>query len=314
MRVMITGSSTPLGRALTERLLSRSDISRVLLVCERDAPQPATDSRATVVVCDLRRERDLRSLLFGPAVELGITAVVDGARHRSVDAAGPRVRALNVEATRELLHLCERHPTVSRYVLLSSAAVYRADPRTPDVVDEESALDFRAQSPQWRRDRVEADTCACVRMGMSPLRITVLRMAELFAEGCGSQLWDYLQTPVCLRPLGYDPMIELLSLEDAARAVELALRAETFGVFNVPGRDVLPLSALIAASGRQEIAVPGPLLAPLYALRRTVTKLAFRYDVNRDRLHQSCVLDGRRAREHLGYEPSVGAALRPAAR
>ncbi len=219
------------------------------------------------------------------------------------------MRALNVEATREMLHLCERHPTVTQYIFVSSAAVYRADGQSPDVVDEEHPLDFRPSASQWRRDRVEADASACVRMGMSSLNIAVLRLAEVFADDAGSQLWDYLRTRVCLRPMGYDPMLELLSLDDAARAIELAVvaseRAKLNGVFNVPGRDALPLSALIAAAGRREIALPGPLLAPLYALRRRVTSLAFRYDENRERLHRNCVLDGRRARATLGYEPEA---------
>jgi hypothetical protein len=66
---------------------------------------------------------------------------------------------------------------------------------------------------------------------------------------------------------------------------------------------VLPLSTLIERAGRREIALPGPMLAPLYALRRPLTKLSFRYDVNRERLQSNCVLDGRRARDVLGYTP-----------
>jgi UDP-glucose 4-epimerase len=307
LRVLVTGASTPLGRALVTRLLQSPDTAMVLCACassEDDITLAFRDEpRVRAVRCDLRRERDVRSMLFGPARAHKINVVLDGARHRSIDAEGPRVRALNVEATRELLHLCERHESIERYVLLSSAAVYRADGQSADVVEEEHPLDFRADAPQWRRDRVEADVSACVRMGMSRLRIAVLRLAELFDEDCGSQLWDYLRTRVCLRPMGFDPMIELLTVDDAARAIARALRGSPQGIFNVPGADVLPLSKLIERAGRDEVALPGPLLAPLYALRRRVTRLAFRYDVNRERLHNNCVLDGRRAKAELGYEP-----------
>ncbi|MFO0559148.1 MAG: SDR family oxidoreductase [Polyangiales bacterium] len=307
LRVLVTGASTPLGRALVKRLLQTANVETILCACassEDDVARTFRDEpRVHAIRCDLRRERDVRSMLFGPARAHKINAVVDGARHRSIDAEGPRVRALNVEATRELLHLCERHESVRHYLLVSSAAVYRADGSSADVVDEEHPLDFRPEAPQWRRDRVEVDVSACVRMGMSPLRITVLRMAELFAEDSGSQLWDYLRTRVCLRPMGYDPMLELLTIDDAARAIALALTSRAQGIFNVRGRDVLPLSTLIARAGRDEIALPGPMLAPLYALRRRVTRLSFRYDVNRERLHNNCVLDGRRALRELGYEP-----------
>lgn len=50
--------------------------------------------------------------------------------------------------------------------------------------------------------------------------------------------------------------------------------------------------------------MPGPLLAPLYRLRARVVGFDFRYDVNMRRFHFGGMLDGRRARERLGYQPS----------
>ena len=82
-----------------------------------------------------------------------------------------------------------------------------------------------------------------------------------------------------------------------------ALRSPAIGVFNIPGADTLPLSRAIAEAERIEIPVPGPLLSPLYALRRKVAGFDFRYDMNTRRFHFGGTLDGRRAREHLGYVP-----------
>ena len=45
-------------------------------------------------------------------------------------------------------------------------------------------------------------------------------MTEALAPGTGSQLYDYLESPVCLRPAGYDPMVNLLTIEDAALALQ----------------------------------------------------------------------------------------------
>ena len=155
------------------------------------------------------------------------------------------------------------------------------------------------------RHRAEADLTVCTRMGMAPsLSIAVLRLAELFAPGCGSQLFDYVSSRVCFRPLGFDPMIQLLSLEDAVRALVLALFSDAQGVFNVPGADVLPLSQVIALAGRRGVAVPGPLLGPLYGARSLVRGTEFRYESNRFRFHYSAVLDGRRAERELGYVPA----------
>jgi len=138
---------------------------------------------------------------------------------------------------------------------------------------------------------------------MSPVSIVVLRCAEVLAPGSGSQLWDYLQSRVCLRPLGFDPMINVLSVADAARAIRLAAAGAGHGVYNVPGADTLPLSRIIARWGRRDVPVPGPLLAPLYRLRTWSVGFEFRYDLNLRRFHFGGVVDGTRARRELGYEP-----------
>jgi nucleoside-diphosphate-sugar epimerase len=110
---------------------------------------------------------------------------------------------------------------------------------------------------------------------------------------------------VCLRPAGYDPMLNVLSLDDAAAAVVAALRSSVIGVLNIAGFDTLPLSSAIREADRIDIPVPGPLLSPLYALRRRLAGFEFRYDMNVRRFHFGGTLDGTRARELLGYIPST---------
>ncbi len=304
--VLITGSTTPVGRRLCERLLRRDDISRVVAV-GREAPNevPAlSHDRYVYIQSDLSRTRQVRRLLFGPARDHAVEAVIHTAFHRSKRHHGRRYTALNVESTRAMLHLAERHPTVRRFIYRSSADVYRIAADQATLVDEEHPLRLQGFMPPYLRDRVEADVTVCTRMGLSPLHINVLRFAEILAPASGSQLHDYLSAPVCFRPLGYDPMINVITLEDAARALELSLDAKAEGVINIPGKDVLPLSLAIRRAKRPAASVPGPLLAPLYGMRAFVEGTDFRYDLNELRFHFSGVLDGTRAGEVLGYQPS----------
>ncbi len=83
----------------------------------------------------------------------------------------------------------------------------------------------------------------------------------------------------------------------------LALSSDAVGVFNIPGLDTLPLCRAIEHTGRLAVGVPGPLLAPLYRVRASALGMEFRYDMNYRRFHFSAVLDGRRARDVLGYQP-----------
>ncbi|MCA9637082.1 MAG: hypothetical protein KC420_13740, partial [Myxococcales bacterium] len=184
-------------------------------------------------------------------------------------------------------------------------AVYTIVGDKPSIIDEEHPLNLTPAAPQWIRDRVEADLTVCTYIGLSRLRIAVLRCAECLAPKTGSQIYDYLQSQVCLRPLGFDPMLNLISLADAARAQALALRSDEQGIFNIPGADTLPLSRVIARSGRIAVPMPEPLLGPLYRLRSATIGTDFRYDLNHWRFHFSGVLDGRRAAARLGYRPEA---------
>ncbi|MDQ3034980.1 MAG: NAD-dependent epimerase/dehydratase family protein [Myxococcota bacterium] len=303
--VLVTGATTPFGRALITDLLSRSEVEAVLAVAlEREWTGPR-DPRIRYLPCDLTRSRNLRDLLFGPARDLGITSVVHSAHHRSVRAHGRRVHALNVETTREILQLAERHPTIRRFVYLGSAEIYRIEPELPALIGEDHPIEMSPEMPQRLRDRVEADMTVCTRMGLSPLSIAVLRVAEIFAPYSGSQLHDYVASNVCYRPLGYDPMLDVISIADAVRATVRALGVTAQGVFNIPGADVLPLSAAIEAAGRIGIPVPGPIIRPLYAARALLRDTEFTWPLNRWRFRWSGVLDGTRAATTLSYTPQT---------
>lgn len=306
--VLVTGATTPLGLALVESLRLREDVAHVLAVGREElsssaALAPLERHGVTYVRADLTRPRHLRQLLFGPARDLDVTAIVHGAHHRSAHDTGRWVQRLNVESTRNLLHLAEDHPTIRRFVLRSYADVYRVEADLPVLVGEEHPLRLSTHMTQRTRDRIEADVTVCTRMGLSALHVVVLRLAEILCAGCGSQLHDYLSSRLCFRPLGFDPTIGVITVADAVRAIGLALDTEAQGIFNIPGHDVLPLSEIIHRVGRLGVPVPGLALTPLYRARTLTRRLDFRYDLNAPRFHFSGVLDGRRARDVLGYEP-----------
>lgn len=301
MNIMVTGATTPLGHGLIDALLADPRTTRILAV-GGSGDAAWNDARVVYHGCDLRHARAIHDLLWGHARELAIDTVVHAMQHRAASDEGHRVHAQNVEATRELLLGAAHHPTLRRVVVRSFAHVYALAHATSELLDEDAPLDFAAAAPQWVRDRVEADLLACAARS-GPLEVTVLRCAEIFAPDMGSQLWDYLQSRVCLRPLGFDPMLDVLSLPDAIAAFVAAVFAPTCGVFNIAGCDALPLSAAIRSAGRLDVPVPAPLLAPLYRWRRKLAGFDFHYDLNARRFHFGGVLDGERARTQLGYRP-----------
>lgn len=302
--VLVTGATAPIGRALVESLLDDPLVGRVLAVGMEPPGAcglPLAHEGLAYLQADLTRAREVRDLLYGPAKALGARVIVHAPLHRSSHDRGRRVHAMNVETTRALLHLAEHHPTLRRLVLRSHCEIYALRPDEPTVFGEDHPIDFSPAAPQWLRDRVEADLTVCARMGLSSLEIAVVRAAECVAPDVGSQLYDYLRSRVCLRPWGYDPIINAISVDDLVEALRLCVHARTQGVLNVAGADTMPLSAVIAAAGRIDVPLPGPLLSPLYGLRRLTRGTSFRYDLNAWRFHVSGVPDDRRAQHELGY-------------
>ena len=241
-----------------------------------------------------------QELLFGTARELGVEVLVHLSMHRTPEG-GARVHAQNVDVLRWFLSFTERHPTIKRLVLRSGAEVYRVDARLPTLITEDHPVDLNPRAPQWVRDRVEADLLACARMGLRPLEIVVLRCAELFAADSGSQLLDYLSPPPCLRPVGFDPMINLLSLEDAAtrcsaRCGPSAPRGSSTCRGPTPCR-----SRSSSAGEGWPCRWPGRCSSRSTGRAGSPGGLLVR--LNRRRFHYVAVLDGRRARELLGYRP-----------
>ena len=166
MRVLVTGATASPGVELVGALLADPAIDHVLAVGLDDrGPWPA-QPRLTYRAIDLTRARAVHDLIHGPVRALGIEAVVHGALHLSPRDRGDRVHAQNVAVTRELLLACDHHPTVRRFVYRGTAAVYELRAREPNLLDEDTPLDFDPAASQWLRDRVEGDLTACARMGL----------------------------------------------------------------------------------------------------------------------------------------------------
>ncbi|CAN5922383.1 SDR family oxidoreductase [soil metagenome] len=304
MRVLITGASTPLGLTIVEQLRALPEVSFVLAVgIDRRPERLVDDRRLRYIGADLSHVRSAHDLIWGEARRHSIDTVIHAAQHRNANDHGRLVHRQNVEMTRTLLAACRDHPSIRRFVLRSFAEVYATPHATTHLLSEDDALDFDPAMPQWVRDRVEADLIACAQVG-NPLHVAVLRCAEVLAPNSGSQLWDYLGSHVCLRPLGFDPIINVLSLEDAAAAFVIAAHSTAIGAFNIPGADTLPLSRAVAESQRLDFPVPGPLMSPLYRLRRRIVGFEFHYNLNARRFHFGGVLDGARASNELGYVPT----------
>ncbi|MEO0604827.1 MAG: NAD-dependent epimerase/dehydratase family protein [Myxococcota bacterium] len=305
--LLISGGTQPLGLQLARRWTeqARGPVLVLGVEPEDDVPLPGSVAYAQV---DLTRTRDVEAVVRREAPRRGLDTIVNLAFHRDPHREEPQ---LNVEATRTFLRIARDEPGIRHLVHRSTSDVYRHRGNQPDVIREDCPLDHDPTTPRWIRERVEGDALMCAASGTCPgLTVTVLRCAEILAPRMGSQLYDYLSSRVCLRRMGFDPMLNLLSIDDAVRAFELALEHRPEGPVNVPGADTLPLSRAIRLWGRNGLPLPSGLLGPVYYLRHRLRGSTFDYRVNLDRFHYNGVLCGQRARQTMHYRPQTTIAWR----
>lgn len=211
----------------------------------------------------------------------------------------------NVIATMELLGACES-AGVRRVVLRSSTLVYGLRHDLPAFVGESMPL-CTTMAPGLVHNYVEIEQFAAdFATKHGDMAIVVLRCAGVLGDRGVSPLARYFAQPTPPMLLGFDPRIQVVHVEDAAAAFALAAVSEgTSGAFHVAAEGPVTLLHALQLVGRRPLPLVGPLLRISQLLGRTQVLGEVPFDS--DFLRYACVVDCRRAREVLGWQPQYSA-------
>jgi UDP-glucose 4-epimerase len=148
-------------------------------------------------------------------------------------------------------------------------------------------------------------------IGRRRLRVVLLRLPTVVASGGYVYLHPGLagRAGPRLRPLGFDPLCPVISDKDAARAVQAALHSDAAGVFNLAGREVIPLSVLGRWTRRPCVPVPGLLLRAAGAGVGRFLREPLRGALDGPHLRYGFTLDTSRAERELGFRPQYRIGL-----
>ena len=252
-KVLITGISGGQGRLLTRRLLENYEVCGVDRVAWDGHP-----SEVTVHNVDLRKkglEDVIRTEQPTAVVHMGFIRHFRSERER---------HDVNVRGTKQLLDHCVNHG-VQSLVVLSSSYVYGAFPENPYFMDEDAPLSASRSYPEIR-DLVEVDTLVTSYLWRySHIRTCVLRPVNVLGYYVHSMIGSYLREARVPTVMGFDPMMQFIHEEDVSEAIALALDHRLQGVFNVAGPGEVPLHTAIRETGGTPLAVPEPLMRPLFA-------------------------------------------------
>ena len=295
-RVLITGNAGTLGKALVSALLKDPTI-RLIGVDRR--PLDHVPAGLEHYPLDLRRKSAIQALhKIKPQSIIHLGVIRNPHKHISRSA---NAYYFNLESTTQLLRLAESLP-IRKFVFLSTANLYGPSPNTAGILTEDMPLHGANKNPEFR-DLVSLDMMMQSFFWKKPdTQTIILRPCHIVSSKLKNAPSRYLLLDTIPTILGFDPMLQLLHVNDLINAILLSLRSNVAGIFNLSGPDVAPLSRIIRALDRPSIALPDKLLKLLAAgtffSRRSPFPAA-----ELEHLKYSCIIDDSRARAELGFKP-----------
>jgi UDP-glucose 4-epimerase len=203
--------------------------------------------------------------------------------------------------TRLIVQHCLEVGSISQLVALGSAFVYKLSPGNANRLTEDSELDLDPGVPAEVRSWIDSDMIVHGEVHNERLRVVLLRAPTVVASGGYVYMNPALSTRARARAVGFDPICAVISDKDVARAVQAAVHARRSGIYNVAGRESLPLSMLARWTGRRALPVPHPLLAWAAAGARMIGLGADALPFGGPALRYGFTLDTRRAERDLDF-------------
>lgn len=293
----MTGATGELGALLLPWLQADPEVKEILAIGGAEQPQ---GDKVQFHALDLSQHET-----EAPLTELLSAGPIDALYHLALPV-GPGLNAqlaheLDVVGTLNVLGAAAA-AGVKRLVVPSFTALYGAKPKNPVLLDEDAPL-FGCPQSRFVSDKVELEhQIKRFREHQPQCHVIVLRMAPIVGPGINNPISRLLSGAIVPTLWGFDPLCQVLHPEDAARALYLALKTRASGVFNIVGQGVMALSGVVREAGARPLPLP-PILAratlrALHAVGVPALPMSLL-----DYIHYSCIADGARARNALGFTP-----------
>jgi len=309
--VLITGVTGTLGSRLAEALYYDKNVGIIFGAALGAKPyyfNQFDTKRFVYKNLNILRNRDLTNLfLSSDFKEANINTVVHLAFFNRVSKKKGRAKGsyhdLNVEGTQNLLEKCNEAGSVTKFIFKSSDVVYKIRPHNPIYLDENADLNFDPDVDPWIKDRVDADMICQSKMDSKGMNIVILRFSNIIGRMVSSQLNAYFDSLLTFKAMGFNPLINLIHMEDVVAAIQFAIKKNVKGVYNIAGADTAPISTFAEINRSRMYSLPSNMLGPVNALMRKLGMTQYYYSVDADRLKYSVLLDTKKAAKDLGFKP-----------
>jgi len=287
--ILITGASGYIGSLLGERLAL-------------DFPVVGTDIRPREDLSFPVLELDVRDPELGAVLEgRGVTHVVHLASVLDAGADPERDFDIDVNGTRNVLQCClaadVRHLTVT-----SSGAAYGYYPDNPEWIDEDDTIRGNAGFAYADHKRRIEELLAEYRRVHPELAQLVFRPGTILGAETRNLITNLFKARRMIAVRGSDSPFVFIWDQDVVEAMELGIREDRTGIFNMAGDGALTVHQIAAILGKPVRALPAWLItSALWCGRRLGVG---RYGPEQvSFLRYRPVLSNRRLKEDFGYRP-----------
>lgn len=280
-------------------------MARVIIIDDRDAV-------AELIVNNLRDSASVEFCVRAPQKEDGFGGHLSGdlsrlLKEHAIDTvvyAPPRGRhtSIDLEDAESVFQRCA-DAAINKFVLLSSAMIYGANPHNQGFLTETHIIP-RSIRKRISRDWLDLEALAAAYMGElsgTSIELNILRPAALLVPGSNDYFSNlFRRSLACVLP-GHDPTIQLLSPIDLATAISAVLENRAGGVFNVAPDGVITLRAALRLSEAKRL----PLSRTVQRIARpALNRLGLTSPIEQlDYIRYSWTISNRKAKQELKWTP-----------
>lgn len=207
----------------------------------------------------------------------------------------------NLYGTQRLLEYCIKYG-VKKFIFLSSANIYGPRPESAGYLRENAPL-MASQAFAGIQDLIAVDLLVQSFFWKHPeLEVVILRPNHVVGRGIKNAPSNYSRLDPVPRLLGFDPLIQLVHVDDVVHAMRLVMQNEVRGIYNIAGPEVLPLSTLIQQLGRRCLPIPKSLAKPVLNKMWKMHMTSFP-PPELAHIQYSCLVDDSLAKKDFAYQP-----------
>jgi UDP-glucose 4-epimerase len=305
VHVVVVGATGNVGSALLRALDRTPEVSSVLGVARRVAPERAMPGFEKVAWHAADISRDPLDFVAGADAVVHLAWLIQPSRHEHV------MRATNVDGTARLVHAIteSRVPTL---VYASSVGTYAPASKATPLDESWPATGIPSSTYSRHKATVESMLDSTERQDPR-LRVVRMRTSLVFQRAAASEVHRLFLGPLLPwhlpRPLRIVPKMPSLRFQathatDIADAYVRALTRDVRGAFNIAADPVLDAHVIAEAVGGRDVSIPEPVL-------RTIVQAAYLARIQPaepgwlDMATKTPVMNTTRARSELGWTPTI---------